>query len=215
MTSSMRTMWLAMSLAPLPHEAIVRIEDEFIRNYGDLSPFTMAQNRYAFHEIVSKHEKANPRATASCNRMAARSASQMSASELAQGVEKLHICAMQRWGDKDRFDHDKAPRYTEHFKRAQDSKTESRKEMLARFTGKEVCRNCLRHDPSSPLHFRSTCDKTFTRADSVFDRKVKLHRVAVHPDPEDQDLSGFTVSPDEGDCTGLTSPYEDFLSRFG
>ena len=158
-TPSMRTMWLAMSLAPLPDQAIVRIEDEFIRNHGDLSPFTLAQNRYAFHELVSKHEKANPQATKTVNRLNGKRIhpKDLTSEELADGVEKLHVQAMQRWDDS-RFDRAKAPRYSEYIERAKGS-TENRNERLAHFTGKEVCRNCLLNNLSSPLHLRSSCNK--------------------------------------------------------
>ena len=173
-TSSMRNLWTALALLPLTRETRVTCEDEFIRHFGDLSPYTLAQNRYAFHEIVARREKASgssPPSAKQAQSVRRISPDQLTANELADGLEKLHTVAMTRWSDKKRFNRDLAPRYSEFVKRAKGSTSGSSKKgregTLAQFSGQEICRNCAINDPKAPLHFRSGCDEPLRKVARV------------------------------------------------
>ena len=171
---AMRTMFMGMALSHLPRKTIREIEHKFIQDNGSLHPLALAQHRYHFHELAQLEEKVSGRKETSQNVAARRVAapSQMSASELAEGVEKLHICAMQRWGDKKKFDHAKAPRYTEHFKRAQEDRAqgerprtdrtadnmspEERQKHLPFLRSRDFCTYCAHYRPGR-LHTVKEC----------------------------------------------------------
>ena len=218
----MKTMFMGIALSHMSPKSIREIEHKFIHDKGSLHPLALAQHRYYFHELVQVEEKtagtgAKQAQTAATRRI---SPDQLSASDLAEGIEKLHTVAMARWNQEGKFDKQKAPRYSEWVKRAQKAQSNKagepwlpeepthnqKKAMIKKLSMDDLCAQCLKNNV---LVHRFGCAKghRYNNRRSSQDRKpfrgdnqkaIAAAKARSRSTSSTRSISGFNPAWEEG-----------------
>ena len=146
---ALKVLCMSMAMVHVPTPDLVEIENTFAKDHGSLHPLALAQWRYEFQDAIALREKAGKRIlnpAGACDTVTVRKVGQMTPTQQAEQLEKLHVAAMREFGKG--FQHDSAPTWTNQFKKTRDMKREA----LESLKGSDICNYCAHFRKELGLH---------------------------------------------------------------
>ena len=149
LSPGLKVLCMALAMSHVPTPDLVEIENMFAKDHGSLHPLALVQWRYEFQDAITLREKAGKRVNPAGVRepVSIQKVSQMTPTQQAEQLERLHVAAMRKFGNG--FKHDSAPKWTEHFKKAQEQKGDK---SLESYKGSDICSYCAHHRQHLSLH---------------------------------------------------------------
>ena len=148
LSPALKVLCMALAMVHVPTPDLVEIENTFAKDHGSLHPLALTQWRYEFQDAITLREKAGKRVNPTgVQSVSIQKVSQMTPTQQAEQLERLHVAAMRKFGNG--FKHDSAPKWTDQFKRTEDQK---KGKPLESYKGSDICSYCAYHRRDLSLH---------------------------------------------------------------
>ena len=176
LSPALKVLCMALAMVHVPTPDLVEIENMFAKDHGSLHPLALTQWRYEFQDAITLREKAGKRVNPTGVResVSIQKVSQMTPTQQAEQLEKLHVAAMRKFGNG--FKHDSAPKWTDQFKRTQDQKTAK---PLESYKGSDICCYCAYHRRDLHLHLAGAGNCPHWNSETKAPNMTKTHKSKV------------------------------------
>ena len=171
LSPALKVLCMALAMAHVPTPDLVEIENTFAKDHGSLHPLALTQWRYEFQDAITLREKAGKRVNPVGARDPAsiQKVSQMTPTQQAEQLEKLHVAAMRKFGNG--FKHESAPKWTNQFK-----KSKEKGKPLESYKGSDICCYCAYHRRDISLHLFGAGNCPYWNPETNAPTMTKAHK---------------------------------------